>query len=75
MTPEIAAAIAASPFSALGLDATVVRGILEEGYTIPSPVQGQNVYSHGGRGIYLINQLMDEVKFDKKGTEIRMMKR
>ncbi len=27
--------------------------------TIPSPVYGQNVYSDHGRGIYLINQLMD----------------
>ena len=28
-----------------------------------------------GRGIYLINQLMDEVSFEKGGTEIRMRKR
>ena len=41
---------------------------------IPSPVQGQNIYSEHGRGIYLINQLMDEVKFLKNGTEIRMIK-
>ena len=43
--------------------------------TIPSPVQGQNIYSDHGRGIYLINQLMDEVKFLKNGTEIHMIKR
>lgn len=42
---------------------------------IPSPVVGQNIYSEHGRGIYLINQLMDEVKFLKNGTEIRMIKR
>lgn len=42
---------------------------------IPSPVRGQNVFRHHGRGIYLINQLMDEVSFDKGGTEIRMLKR
>jgi serine/threonine-protein kinase RsbW len=42
---------------------------------IPSPTVGQNVYRHHGRGIYLINQLMDEVSFDKGGTEIRMRKR
>jgi len=41
---------------------------------IPSPVQGQNIYSEHGRGIYLINQLMDEVKFLKNGTEIHMIK-
>jgi serine/threonine-protein kinase RsbW len=42
---------------------------------IPSPTVGQNIYRHHGRGIYLINQLMDEVSFDKGGTEIRMRKR
>ena len=42
---------------------------------IPSPLQGQNIYSDHGRGIYLINQLMDEVKFLKNGTEIHMIKR
>jgi len=42
---------------------------------IPSPTVGQNVFRSHGRGIYLINQLMDEVSFDKGGTEIRMLKR
>jgi serine/threonine-protein kinase RsbW len=42
---------------------------------IPSPTLGVNLYRHHGRGIYLINQLMDEVSFDKGGTEIRMLKR
>ena len=42
---------------------------------IPCPVQGQNIYSEHGRGIFLINQLMDEVKFLKNGTEIHMIKR
>jgi serine/threonine-protein kinase RsbW len=37
--------------------------------------QGENIYSHHGRGIYLINQLMDEVQFHKNGTEIHMLKR
>ncbi len=41
---------------------------------IPNPVQGKNVYSEGGRGIYLINQLMDEVRFEEGGTEIHMRK-
>jgi serine/threonine-protein kinase RsbW len=43
--------------------------------TVPSPVRGQNLYSGRGRGVYLINQLMDEVKYLKNGTEIRMIKR
>lgn len=42
---------------------------------IPSCTVGQNLYSNHGRGIFLINQLMDEVKFRKNGTEIHMVKR
>jgi len=42
---------------------------------IPSCTVGENVYSTHGRGIFLINQLMDEVKFRKNGTEIHMVKR
>jgi len=43
--------------------------------TIPDPCAGKNIYSHHGRGIYLINQLMDKVEFRKNGTEIHMLKR
>ncbi len=42
--------------------------------SVPSPVIGQNVFSEHGRGIYLINQLMDEVRFERGGTEIHMKK-
>jgi len=42
---------------------------------IADPCCGENIFSHHGRGIYLINQLMDEVKFQKNGTEIHMIKR
>jgi serine/threonine-protein kinase RsbW len=42
---------------------------------IPSCTVGENVYSNHGRGIFLINQLMDQVEFRKNGTEIRMVKR
>ena len=42
---------------------------------ISDPCSGENIYSHHGRGIYLINQLMDEVKNHKNGTEIHMIKR
>ncbi len=41
---------------------------------IPSPVLGQNIHSSHGRGVFLINQLMDEVRFARGGTEIRMRK-
>ena len=42
--------------------------------SVPSPVVGENIYADGGRGIFLINQLMDEVRFEKNGTEIWMIK-
>src|ERR1700677_122414 len=42
---------------------------------IADPCHGENIYSNHGRGIYLINQLMDEVQFHKNGTEIHMLKR
>jgi serine/threonine-protein kinase RsbW len=42
---------------------------------IPACTVGENVYSNHGRGIFLINQLMDEVKFHRNGTEIHMVKR
>jgi serine/threonine-protein kinase RsbW len=41
---------------------------------VPSPLVGENVFSSHGRGIFLINQLMDEVHFKKGGTEIWMRK-
>jgi serine/threonine-protein kinase RsbW len=42
---------------------------------IANPCEGENLYSNHGRGIYLINQLMDEVQFRNNGTEIRMLKK
>jgi len=42
--------------------------------SIPNPTLGENVYSEHGRGIYLVNQLMDEVHFERGGTEIHMRK-
>ena len=43
--------------------------------SLPSPIVGQEIYATHGRGIYLITQLMDEVHFERGGTEIHMMKR
>lgn len=43
--------------------------------SIPSPVVGENVYSEHGRGIYLINQLMDHAWYEHGGTELHMLKR
>lgn len=41
---------------------------------VPNPLEAENLQSHHGRGIYLINQLMDEVSFERNGAEIRMRK-
>ena len=41
---------------------------------IESPLVGENIFSTHGRGIYLINQLMDSVRFERGGTEIHMRK-
>jgi len=43
--------------------------------SVPSPLSKDNLYSQHGRGIYLINQLMDEVRFKARGTEIQMKKK
>jgi serine/threonine-protein kinase RsbW len=43
--------------------------------SIPSPMMGKNVFATHGRGIYIINQLMDEVRFERGGTQIHMLKR
>ncbi len=43
--------------------------------SIPDCCSGQNVFSSHGRGIFLINQLMDKVEFHKNGTEIHMVKK
>ena len=42
---------------------------------IPSPIQGERIFASHGRGIFLINQIMDLVDFKRGGTEIRMIKR
>jgi serine/threonine-protein kinase RsbW len=41
---------------------------------LPDPLLGENLFSAHGRGVYLINQLMDEVEFHHGGTEIHMRK-
>jgi len=48
-----------------GFDATLV----------PDPLVGDNVLKSSGRGIFLINQLMDEVAFKDGGRELQMRKR
>ena len=66
------------------IECDVVRGMLiivrdpGPGFdpnSIPSPVMGENIYSNHGRGIFLINELMDEVQFKNNGKEIHMLKK
>jgi GAF domain-containing protein len=42
---------------------------------VADPLAGDNVLKSSGRGIFLINQLMDEVAFEDGGRELRMRKR
>jgi serine/threonine-protein kinase RsbW len=42
--------------------------------SLPSPIDDANLHSEHGRGILLINKLMDEVKHERNGTIIRMRK-
>ncbi len=48
-----------------GFDATAV----------PNPLEGENVLKASGRGVYLINELMDEVSFGDGGSRLEMRKR
>jgi anti-sigma regulatory factor (Ser/Thr protein kinase) len=43
--------------------------------TVPDPLHADNVLKSSGRGIFLINQLMDEVDFKDGGREVQMRKR
>jgi serine/threonine-protein kinase RsbW len=42
---------------------------------LPNPVLGEQLFESHGRGIYLINRLMDEVRIERGGTEIWMRKK
>jgi anti-sigma regulatory factor (Ser/Thr protein kinase) len=49
-----------------------------EGFDIASvgdPLHGANLLRPGGRGIFLINELMSDVQFEDGGRQIRMRKR
>jgi anti-sigma regulatory factor (Ser/Thr protein kinase) len=43
--------------------------------TVPNPLEGENLFKGSGRGVFLINQLMDEVGFADGGREVQMRKR
>jgi anti-sigma regulatory factor (Ser/Thr protein kinase) len=41
---------------------------------VPNPLEASNVLKSSGRGIFLMNQLMDEVRFADGGRELHMRK-
>ncbi|HUK54896.1 MAG TPA: ATP-binding protein [Candidatus Binatia bacterium] len=43
--------------------------------SVPNPLVGENILSDHGRGIFLMNMLMDEVRWERGGTEIHLRKR
>ena len=42
--------------------------------SVPNPLEEENLFKSSGRGIYLINQLMDQVQFADRGREVTMRK-
>ena len=43
--------------------------------SVPNPLAEENILKPSGRGIFLINELMDEVAFTDGGREVQMRKR
>ena len=43
--------------------------------TVPNPLEGANVLKSSGRGVFLINQLMDTVEFSEGGRRVLMTKK
>lgn len=64
-------------YDASGELAIVIRdpGPGFETETIPDPMDPQNMFKSSGRGVFLINQLMDAVRFRDSGREVEMRKR
>jgi len=42
---------------------------------VPDPTKPQNLQSEHGRGIFLMKTFMDEVRFEKHGTEVHLVKK
>ncbi len=43
--------------------------------SVANPLESAGLNADHGRGLYMIRQLMDEVRFERNGAEIRMTKR
>jgi serine/threonine-protein kinase RsbW len=61
-------------------DKKVIMSVEDEGEgfepgDVPDPTDMENILKEGGRGVYLIRHLMDEVTFENGGRKIIMTKR
>lgn len=61
-------------------DGSVTLVVRDEGpgfnpSVLDDPTRPENIFRASGRGIYLIRHFMDDVKFRRGGSEIRMRKR
>jgi len=64
-------------FDATGELVIVVRdpGPGFDATAVPDPLEADNLLKPGGRGVFLINQLMDTVEFSEEGRQVLMRKR
>jgi serine/threonine-protein kinase RsbW len=56
----------------------VVISVADEGdgfdpSRVPDPTRPENLQSTGGRGLFLIRKLMDEIHFNERGNAVRMV--
>jgi serine/threonine-protein kinase RsbW len=61
-------------------DEAVIISVEDEGEgfdpgDLPDPTLDENLLKESGRGVYLINHLMDEVRYENKGRKVVMKKR
>jgi len=42
---------------------------------IPDPTEGENILKSGGRGLYLMRQLLDEVSYNDRGNQVTLVLR
>lgn len=41
---------------------------------VPNPLEGNNLFMGSGRGVFLINELMDTVEYEDGGRMVKMRK-
>ena len=41
---------------------------------LPDPTKKENLLLEGGRGVFLMQKLMDKVEYDDKGNKVSMIK-